>query len=499
MFNNVSQVLNVVCNKFGGLRILVVGDLMLDQYIWGSVERISPEAPVPVVRIDHKSYAAGGAANVAANLSGLGCSAAVAGAIGEDEEGQQLQGILQRLGIETLGVVHAPRMPTISKIRVLGGQQQMLRLDTESGAGPGSDVKAKLIAAVKASLSSCSALILSDYGKGLLDEFVCQTIIRAARDLSIPVFVDPKGSNYRKYSGCDTISPNRMELAAATSSDFKDLETLLENGQRLRTNLEIKSLIATLGESGIALLDSQGIRQFPALAREVFDVSGAGDTVVATLAASIGAGLELDDAIRLANLAAGIVVGKVGTVPISRDELLARVASPREIDSVEKIQTVEILLRRVSTWRSKGQRVVFTNGCFDLFHVGHLSFLEQAKRQGDCLVVALNTDRSVRALKGPGRPIISQDARARLLAAMPCVDAVVLFDEETPLNLLRSVRPDVLAKGSNYLEEDVVGVHEMKEWGGRVSLIPVIDNFSTTAILRKAIASFHEDLRDVVQ
>jgi D-beta-D-heptose 7-phosphate kinase / D-beta-D-heptose 1-phosphate adenosyltransferase len=499
VFNNASQVFDAVRSRFGDFRVLVAGDLMLDQYIWGTVERISPEAPVPVLRIDHKSLVAGGAANVAANLRGLGCRVAVAGLVGMDQEGQHLLGILQALGIETSSVLPAPGVPTTCKTRILGGQQQMLRLDIESGIAPCPELKAKLLASVEASVASCSAVVLSDYGKGLLDESVCQTIIRRSRELSIPVFVDPKGSSYGKYAGCDTISPNRIELATATASDSRNVESLLEKGQKLRMSLGISRLAATLGELGIALLDSHGIRKFPALAREVFDVSGAGDTVIATLAASISGGLEFDDAIRLANLAASIVIGKVGTVPISRDELLAALPFEREPDSVEKICSVEMLLRQVAAWHFKGRRIVFTNGCFDLFHVGHLSFLEQAKRKGDCLIVALNTDRSIRALKGSGRPIVSEEARAKLLAALPCVDAVVLFNEETPLDLLRALRPDILVKGSNYLEEDVVGAEEMKEWGGRVSLIPVVGDSSTTAILRKVIASQQEDSRDVVQ
>jgi D-beta-D-heptose 7-phosphate kinase / D-beta-D-heptose 1-phosphate adenosyltransferase len=277
------------------------------------------------------------------------------------------------------------------------------------------------------------------------------------------------------------------------------LEELLRKGQRLRSDLGITHLVVTLGELGIVLLASSGIHRFPALAREVFDVSGAGDTAIATIGAGIAAGLELHDAIRLANLAAGIVIRKVGTAPVSREELLASLAADRETSQVEKVCTLEALLERVARWRASGERIVFTNGCFDLFHAGHLSLLEQAKRQGDRLVVALNTDRSVRALKGAGRPIISENARAQVVAAPAYVDAVVLFDQETPMNLIRRLKPDVLVKGGDYSEDEVVGAREMREWGGKVTLIPIVEGCSTTAILKRALALTSDASREVIQ
>ncbi len=499
MFKDLQKVHETVESGFHNRRVLVVGDLLLDRYLWGAVERISPEAPVPVVRVDHKTHAAGGAANVAANLSALGCQVSLAGVVGADEDGRQLLALLHTLGIETPAVLSWPDRPTICKTRILGGRQQILRLDVEKTGELHSELKSLLQCKILAQVSGCSAVILSDYGKGVLDESVCQAVIRRARELSIPTFVDPKGRDYGKYSGCDVISPNRLELAAATSSDSGELELLLEKGQQLRSDLGVAHLVVTLSELGITLLEPSGIHRFPALAREVFDVSGAGDTVIATMGAAVAAGMNLHDAIRLANLAAGIVIGKLGTVPISKDELLAALASGGETSQAEKICTSETLLKRAAQWRVAGQRIVFTNGCFDLLHVGHLALLEQAKREGDCLIVALNTDRSVRALKGPSRPIISEEARARIVAALPCVDAVVLFDEETPLNLIRAVRPNVLVKGGDYEEDEVVGAHDMKSWGGRVALIPLLEGSSTTAILKRAIASLREDSRELIQ
>ena len=499
MFKDLQRVVEIVERGFHGRRVLVVGDLMLDRYLWGAVERISPEAPVPVVRLDHKTHVAGGAANVAVNLRGLGCAVSLAGVIGADEDGRQLLELLQNSGIDTAAILAAPDRPTICKTRILGGRQQMLRVDVEKAGELSSELQSALLARIETQISGCSAIILSDYGKGLLSASICQAIIRRGRELSIPTFVDPKGLRYEKYAGCDAISPNRLELAAATSTDYGDMELLLQKGERLRAELGIRHLVVTLGELGIALIESGSVQRFPALAREVFDVSGAGDTVIATTGAAIAACLPLHEAIRLANVAAGIVVGKLGTVPISKDELLARLASEGETSQADKICSRESLMKRVAQWRVSGQKIVFTNGCFDLLHVGHLALLEQAKREGDCLVVALNTDRSVRSLKGPGRPIISEDARARIVAALPSVDAVVLFDEETPLDLIRAIKPNVLVKGGDYSEEEVVGANDMKSWGGKVSLIPPVEGSSTTEILKRAIASLGPESLGLIQ
>lgn len=275
---------------------------------------------------------------------------------------------------------------------------------------------------------------------------------------------------------------------------------LFEKGERLRSELRIDHLLVTMGELGITLLDSCGVRRFPAQAREVYDVSGAGDTVIAMLSAAIAAGLSLDDSVRLANIAAGLVVSKLGTTAVDKNELIAAL-SPLDNDTrrEQKICSPRELFELVARWRLAGRRIVFTNGCFDLLHVGHLALLEQARRMGDYLIVALNNDRSVRAVKGPGRPILSENARANLLAALPCVDAVVLFDEDTPVSLIQELRPDVLAKGGDYLEEEVIGTNEMRTWGGKVVLIPLVKEFKTRAILKKATANLHDGSGEFVQ
>ena len=499
MFRDLHRVLEVVQAGFHGRRVLVIGDLMLDRYLWGQVERISPEAPVPVVKLDHKSHGAGGAANVAVNLSGLGCRVHIVGMVGTDEDGRQLLELLRSSDIETSGIISTPDRPTTSKTRILGGRQQMLRFDVEKAGELAPELNQRILSAAEDQIPGSSAIILSDYGKGLLSDSLCQDIIRRAHDLSIPTFVDPKGLSYDKYSGCHALSPNRIELAAATSADCGDLDLLLKKGQQLRADLGVDHLVCTLGDLGIALLECDGIHRFPALAREVFDVSGAGDTVIATISAGVATGLHVHDAIQLANLAAGIVIAKLGTAPISKDELAAALASREETGQAEKICSAETLLKRVAHWRITGKRIVLTNGCFDLLHPGHLALFEQAKREGDCLVVALNTDRYVRVLKGVGRPIICEGSRAKLVAALPCVDAVVVFDEETPMNLIRAIRPNVLVKGGNYSEEDVVGAQEMKTWGGKVTLVPLVDGSSTTAILKKAMDSLSEVSLNLIQ
>lgn len=499
MIEDPHGIIDAVRNSFERHCVLVVGDLMLDKYVWGRVQRISPEAPVPVVQIDHITNSPGGAANVAMNLRSLGCQVSVAGFLGNDQDGRCLLDRLQSAGVETQAVVPVPGRPTITKTRILGGQQQMLRLDVEQTNHLSPELYDLLLSRI-GELGGASTVVLSDYGKGVLSDAICRAVILRAHEHSIHVFVDPKGFNYEKYAGCHAICPNRTELAAVTATDSANLNELFAKGERLRSELGISHLMVTLGELGIALVDSNGTRSFPARCREVFDVSGAGDTVIATVAAATAAGIELEEAIQIANLAAGLVISKIGTTAVDKDELIVALSpSENEASGQQKICSQEELPQVVARWRLVGRRIVLTNGCFDLLHAGHLTLLEQARREGDCLIVALNSDRSVRAVKGAGRPILSEDARAKLLAALPCVDAVVLFDEKTPLNIIRTVQPDVLAKGANYLEDEVAGSNEIKAWGGKVAIIPLIDESETEAVLKRAAANLHDDSGNFVQ
>lgn len=482
---------------FSQVKILVVGDLMLDRYIHGEVDRISPEAPVPVLRHAQRYERAGGAANVAMNLAGLGCQALLAGFWGEDGERAELAGILERAGVDTAGVV-STSLPTISKTRIVGRTQQLLRLDIESQQPLGAVEEQRLRERVEDLIPKVHAVVLSDYAKGALTPELCAAVIRTARANGIQVFADPKTPDLSKYTGATMICPNLHELSAATGVPVTDMEALLEAGEAQRQEHEFDCLVATMSERGIHVLTSGGSFHSPARAREVFDVSGAGDTVIATLAASMAGGLGVETAVELANLAAGVVVAKVGTVAIARHELISALTASAGYSASEKMLDSERLARRVAEWRASGDSIVFTNGCFDLLHVGHITLMEECRRFGTKLVLGLNSDASVQQLKGPTRPVVGERERARVLAALQAVDAVIIFDEETPLKLIREVRPDVLVKGGDYTLETVVGHEDVLAYGGRVEIVPTVEGHSTSSLVRKLAGASH-GLKDTGQ
>ena len=484
MIEQLHEVIGDIEHEWANQRLLVVGDVMLDTYIWGEVGRISPEAPVPVVRAIDRSHRPGGAANVAMNLSRLGAQTVLAGFTGSDENEKLLAESLRANGIAPIFVA-CDGFPTITKQRILSGQQQMLRLDSERmGARSPGDYE-RLVSRVLDELPGCHAVVLSDYAKGTLTPEVCQAIIPAARRLDIPVLVDPKSADFSRYRGATTICPNLGELARALQSDAHDLKPLLDAAEALVQKLDLEFLTATLGDKGIALVRPGNCFVVPAVARQVFDVSGAGDTVIAVLALCLASGLKPETAVELANVAAGIVVGKVGTVPVEKHELLAALAPQIALHAEDKVVTREELVQRVASWKANGERVVFTNGCFDLLHIGHITLMEQARRFGDRLIVAINSDTSARGLKGPGRPIVGERERARVLAALAAVDAVVVFGEPTPLELIVATRPDVIVKGGDYGVDTVVGAKEVMSWGGQVKIVPTVEGFSTTGLIAK--------------
>jgi D-beta-D-heptose 7-phosphate kinase / D-beta-D-heptose 1-phosphate adenosyltransferase len=485
---NLDKIVDLIELQWKDQHLLVVGDVMLDQYIWGEVKRISPEAPVPVVRAVHHGAQPGGAANVAMNVAGLGARVTVAGFVGEDENGRRLGALLEGAGVKTK-LADVSAMPTVSKLRILSGSQQMLRVDSESRETLPKQAYDDLLERVKRTLPGISAVILSDYAKGVLSERVCQEVIAAARELEIPVLVDPKSLDFGRYRGATTICPNLHELAAVVrgAAAGESLDALLTAGEQLVASAKLEYLVVTLSEKGIALVREGSRVIAPATAREVFDVSGAGDTVIAVLGLCVGAGLPIENGIQLANVAAGVVVGKSGTVPIHKFELLAALSGAIAVQAEEKVLEADRLLGRVAAWRSAGQKVVFTNGCFDLLHVGHIMLLEKARHEGDRLIVAINSDSSVRALKGTARPIVGERERAQVLAALAAVDAVVIFSEETPLQLIEMLRPDVIVKGGDYTEESVVGAVQVRAWGGRVKIVPIVEGFSTTKLIEKSM------------
>ena len=493
MLPELHSILNLLEGGFGQLKVLVIGDIMLDRYIHGDVERISPEAPVPVLRHARRYERAGGAANVAMNLAGLGCQTILAGFWGNDAEQAELVAILEHANIDTVGVVTSS-LPTISKTRIVGRTQQLLRLDIESRDTPSAAEAADLQQRATDLVAKVHAVILSDYAKGALTNALCEAVIRTARAANIPILADPKTPDFSKYNGATTVCPNLGELSAATGIPAHRTAELLAAGQALVPEHDFKFLTVTMSEKGISVLrpaapGDTGIYHSPARAREVFDVSGAGDTVIATLAASLAAGLQIETAVELANLAAGIVVSKVGTVPIARNELVAALTPSSNITAGEKILDLERIRLRVAEWRATGETIVFTNGCFDLLHVGHITLLEDCRRFGSKLVLGLNADASVCRLKGPTRPIVSERERARVMAALAAVDAVVLFEEDTPLNLIRALKPDVLVKGGDYTIETVVGHEDVVAYGGRVEIVPTVEGFSTTNIVKKLTAA----------
>ena len=486
MIRDLHRVLDLVESGFQRHRVLVVGDLMLDQYLWGDVSRISPEAPVPVLRSAHRTSVAGGAANVAMNLVGLGTQVSLAGFLGKDETAQTLRGLLDGAGIGTDAVCVWKR-PTISKTRVMAGRQQLMRLDVEAPELPFEAEIDSLLGSLNAQIAGADSIVLSDYAKGALPERICQHVITEARKRNIPVLVDPKGSGFSKYRQATTICPNLQELAICTGVSLQEPERLLAAGRALVPPLMLDYLTVTMSERGIRVVhrDAEQDLHAAAVAREVYDVSGAGDTVIATLAAAAAAKLDLESAIQLANIAAGIVVSRVGTVPIDRANLLATLSVELAASTQEKVVDRAGLIARAAQWRDRGETIVFTNGCFDLLHIGHITLLENAHRMGDRLVLGINSDASARRLKGPTRPLVGENERARILAALASTDAIIIFDEDTPLATIEALRPHVLVKGGDYTEATVVGADLVRNWGGRVAIVPTVAGFSTSNLVQK--------------
>ena len=489
MFHNLRNTVQAVERCFGQPHVLVVGDLMLDRYYFGEVERISPEAPVPIIHLRSEIQTPGGAANVAHNLAALGCEVSLAGVVGCDDAQKTLLDRLNICGVNTSAVLIAAERTTTLKTRIIGNHQQMLRMDSEDARPLLPSECEQLLTLLTPGIKRYAAVVLSDYAKGTLTERVCQGLITEARRYSIPILVDPKGDDYRKYAAATMLSPNRTEISLATGSAPTNLESLFDRAESLRATLGVQFIVVTLGELGMALIEHGSVYRCSVAVREVFDVSGAGDTVIAIWAAGMAAGLHRRDCANLANIAAGIVIGTIGTRTISGDELLAALSYEKWVECKDKVCTTEEIEARVGIWRRGGERIVFTNGCFDLFHVGHLALLQHAKKEGTRVIVALNSDNSVRALKGPTRPVIGQDDRARVLSSLSLVDAVVLFEQETPVQLIKALRPDVLVKGADYLEPEVLGADEVRSWGGDVILVPLLEGYSTTNLLIKAQAS----------
>jgi D-beta-D-heptose 7-phosphate kinase / D-beta-D-heptose 1-phosphate adenosyltransferase len=466
-------------------RLLCVGDVMLDHYVYGGVERVSPEAPIPILRVERETRTLGGAGNVLRNLQALGVKPCFVSVIGKDAPGREVQRLAaESTETEVHLLVEADRVTTV-KTRYIAGTQQLLRADREQSSPIVASVREDLMRLLQQAAEGCNVTVLSDYAKGVLEGGVAAAAIAAARAQNHRVVVDPKGFDYTPYRGASVLKPNRSELAAATKLPVGNEAEVSRAASSLIERFELGAVLVSLSQDGMLLVEASGaVHRLPAEAREVFDVSGAGDTAIAVLGASLGAGASLLEAARLANIAAGIVVGKVGTAVVHPSELEDALVS-RDALAGQKLLPLPVALDHVARWRRNGYKVGFTNGCFDLLHPGHVSLLAQAKANCDRLVVGLNSDASVRRLKGAGRPVQSEVARAAVLASIASVDMVVLFEEDTPLDLIAALGPDVLVKGADYRLDEVVGAELVQGRGGKVVLAELMPGHSTTATIAR--------------
>jgi len=472
--------------RAASVKIAVVGDLMLDRYVYGAVERVSPEAPIPVMSRSRETAMLGGAGNVARNLAALGVHVELAAVSGDDAAaGELLDLIKAEPGLEADLVVD-PARPTTVKTRFVAGGQQLLRLDAESPAPLHGAAEARLAAAAETAIAGAGVALLSDYAKGALTPAVIATCLAAAAAAGAPVVVDPKGRSFSPYGAADLIKPNGKELALVTGHPV-DTDAEVETALSVALDgCEAKAILVTRAGAGMSLaVRGQPVRHFKARARQVFDVSGAGDTTLAALGAALAGGAHIDAAIEFALLASGVVVGKVGTAAVTPAELIDAEVAQRLAVQETKIAPLDAVLACVSHWRNAGLKIGFTNGCFDILHRGHVAYLAAARQACDRLIVAVNTDASVRVLKGEGRPVNDLEGRALVLAGLASVDLVTPFDAETPIALITAIRPDVLLKGADYTVETVVGADEVQAYGGQVVLVPLVEGYSTSAAIRK--------------
>jgi D-beta-D-heptose 7-phosphate kinase/D-beta-D-heptose 1-phosphate adenosyltransferase len=476
-----------IIERFSKLRIFVVGDVMLDHYIWGKVKRISPEAPVPVLKVSDENFSPGGAANVARNLRSLGASVDIFGVIGNDPEGERLLRLLKQIEIDSKGIILDPKRTTTTKTRLIAESQQITRIDRE-GTDPISDeLESKIMTLLSKSVEEDvpHGIIISDYAKGLITKDLSNEIIQLGKRKGIFIAVDPKGKDFSKYKGTNVITPNQKETEEACGFQIEDEKTLKKAVEVITRQTEAEGVLITRGKHGISFyVKGTEIKTIPSEAREVFDVTGAGDTVVSTFTLSYLSSRSWEDSVKIANTAAGIVVGRIGAATVTQRELLEHFENNNS-SSDKKILTRELLSATLSQLRGKGKKIVFTNGCFDLFHTGHLKLLREAKNLGDVLVVGVNSDDSVKKLKGEERPFIPENDRANIIAALDCVDYVIIFREDTPLELIKALKPDILVKGGDYNPDTVVGRDFVESYGGSVSIIPLLEGISTSILVDK--------------
>lgn len=461
-------------------KILVIGDLMIDHYLWGACDRISPEAPVQVINVKNETATLGGACNVMHNLVALEAEVFACGVVGDDKDAEQILTLLGESKIRTEGIVTETRRKTTKKSRVIASHQQVVRVDREDAVTITDESREKILEYVRQNLSLFDVILLSDYGKGVLRDDLTQEIITLAKSAEKKVLVDPKGRNYCKYSGAFLITPNRKEASLATGVDIVDDKSLLVAGNMLKNDCRLTVAVITLSEDGMAIFDA-GMTKMPTVAREVYDVTGAGDTVLAALGFSLARGKDIYESCQFANNAAAVVVGKLGSATATQEEIFEYQHSLHKTPAEEKIKTREQISDIAKALRNQNKKIVFTNGCFDILHRGHVKYLQEAKSYGDLLILGLNTDASVKRLKGECRPVNREEDRAYVLAGLESVDYVCLFDEDTPYELIKKVEPDILVKGGDYEGKEVVGSDVAKE----VRLVQFVEGRSTTKIIEK--------------
>ncbi len=475
--------MNFDISKFNRTHLLVIGDLMIDEYLGGEVDHISPEAPVPVVAIKNQDYTLGGSGNVVNNLITLGAKVSVLGVIGKGRDGKLLLSKLDALGANTQGIIQEPGRHTTKKTRIIAEHQQVLRIDRETKKEISAPTFKNIIKSAEKIIPDVDVVLISDYGKGLINRAMIKNLVQIAKKHNKTTIADPKGLDFTKYAGVNLLTPNKKEATLASGMEITDAKTLAKVGSVLLDKSNIDKLLITCGKDGMVLFEKNK-KPFKTAtkAREVYDVSGAGDTVLAVLGLGVAAGLPFNTAVSLANTAAGIVVGKVGTAAVTQKELL-QALKLTAAETVAKHKTLEELGELCRKLQKDRKRIVLTNGCFDLLHVGHIKLFSASKKLGDVLIVALDDDDSVRNLKGSGRPVISATERVRILSALDSVDYLIVFANSELDQVIKSIRPDILTKGSNYDTEEVLGRDIVESYGGRVELIPITEEISTTQII----------------
>jgi D-beta-D-heptose 7-phosphate kinase/D-beta-D-heptose 1-phosphate adenosyltransferase len=470
---------------FKDKKILVFGDLMLDEHIWSRVTRISPEAPVPVADVIKITHVPGGCGNVAANVAALDGIPCLVGIHGVDSSGEKLLRALKKARVPTNYLIKDANRPTILKSRIIASSQHVVRVDREDRTILSAGIKQKILVRLKELVPKVDAVIISDYEKGAVSKEVCQALIRLAQKHKKPVATDPKGIDYSKYRGTTVLTPNLRETAIAARTVITDEKSMAKASKTLLNQVKSRYVLVTRGKDGMTLFDAKGLTYIPAIPREVFDITGAGDTVIAILSLALAAGASMKEAAILANHAGSVVVGKIGTAACSREELEVALEGREPI--AKKIKLHSEIAPIARNLKNEGAKIVFTNGCFDLLHLGHVRYLREAKKLGDVLIVGLNSDASVTALKGPDRPYISEMERAEILASLECVDFVTIFEELRPDNLIKLVRPDVHVKGGDYKITELPERKLVESLGGKVIVIPPIKGRSTTSIVEKIL------------